>query len=410
MTNAPLLSVVATSRNDNHGKNLHYRMQQFVNGFVDQCKRHDLKAELILVEWNPPDHTPPLSEALYFPKSKGPCSIRIIQVPKETHLELEHADKIPLFQMIGKNVGIRRARGKFILATNIDVLFSDSLMHFLKTKLQERQLYRVDRLDIPEKLPENVPFADVLKFCDKNILRINAKKGTILIRKKNPWKKIATYSKKLGSLSYLLMNILYKRWFSPALRKAFQTIYNFSIATAFRMLKTSCRWIANYHIDAQLVRLKKRLLWLKRKSKGGFRYFINLFFPSNHLFLHTNACGDFTLLSSQDWENLKGYPEWNIFSWHLDSVLLFQAEQHGIKEVDLPRKMSIYHIEHEAGSGFSPESAHLLFKRLDDRGIPYLSNGNLDEIIAKLKKSEEKVVYNDDDWGLARIPLREFIV
>ena len=408
MTNAPHLSVVATSRNDNHGKNLHYRMQQFVNGFVDQCIRHDLKAELILVEWNPPDRSLPLSEALNFPQSKGPCTIRIIQVPQDVHMKLDHADKIPLFQMIGKNVGIRRARGKFILATNIDVLFSDSLMHFLKTKLQEGQLYRVDRLDIPEKLPENVPFSDVLKFCAKNILRINAKQGTILIRKKSRWKKVPLYAKKLCTLLSYLMQVAYKRWFSPNLRKFFQAIYHFSIASAFKMLKTTLNKL--YHIDAALVRCRGPLMWFYRKSKSGMRYFINLFFPSNHFYLHTNACGDFTLLSAQNWESLKGYPEWNIFSWHLDSVLLFQAEQHGIKEVDLPRKMSIYHIEHEAGSGFSPESAHLLFKRLDDKGIPYLSNRNLEEILEKLKKSEEKVVYNEEDWGLARIPLREFIV
>ena len=48
------LSVVATTRNDNHGGSLTYRMQHFVDGFVEQCKRHQLSAELILVEWNPP--------------------------------------------------------------------------------------------------------------------------------------------------------------------------------------------------------------------------------------------------------------------------------------------------------------------------------------------------------------------
>ncbi len=53
MINNPYLSVVATARNDNHGGNMLRRMQIFVNGFLEQCRRHQLDAELILVEWNP---------------------------------------------------------------------------------------------------------------------------------------------------------------------------------------------------------------------------------------------------------------------------------------------------------------------------------------------------------------------
>ena len=47
----PHFSVVATSRNDDHGGNLLQRMRHFVDGFAAQCRRHGLAAELILVEW-----------------------------------------------------------------------------------------------------------------------------------------------------------------------------------------------------------------------------------------------------------------------------------------------------------------------------------------------------------------------
>src|SRR5579864_7929447 len=110
MSNQPLLSVVATARNDNHGGRFLYRMQHFVDGFIEQCKRHQLNAELIIVEWNPPEDTEPLSQVIKFPDDKGPCEVRFICVPKEAHMKLSHSDKLPLFQMIGKNVGIRRAR------------------------------------------------------------------------------------------------------------------------------------------------------------------------------------------------------------------------------------------------------------------------------------------------------------
>ena len=63
----PALSIVATSRNDDHGGNLLGRMQTFVDGFAEQCRRHDLAAELVLVEWNPLPDRPPLAEALRWP-------------------------------------------------------------------------------------------------------------------------------------------------------------------------------------------------------------------------------------------------------------------------------------------------------------------------------------------------------
>jgi hypothetical protein len=397
MTDKPfLLSVVATSRNDNHGKNLHYRMQHFVDGFVEQCKRHDLKAELILVEWNPPDNTLPLSQALQFPKDKGPCSIRIIRVPKETHMQLEHSDKIPLFQMIGKNVGIRRAKGEFVLATNIDILFSDDLMKYIKTRLRIGHLYRVDRLDIPEQLPKGASYDDIFSFCKKNVIRINSKIGTILIENKSFWKKTTKFFEKGALISYkFFVKPLAIKCARFDIKQILSTVYNMSIKQAVEDLYC---FICNRYLVAVRV-LKKCIKY--------FSYKVHL---NNSLFPHTNACGDFTLLSSKDWENLKGYPEWNTFSWHLDSVLIYQARQHGVKETDLPRKMCIYHIEHEAGSGFSPESAHLLFERLDEKGIPYLSNSDLDGIVSQMQKSSEKVVYNDESWGMADLTLEALIV
>ena len=136
----PYLSVVVTARNDDHGGNLLGRMQAFVNGWIAQCKRHSLDAELILVEWNPPEGRPGLADALHWPKDLGPCEVRIIQVPPDLHRRYAHAEAQPLYQMIGKNAGIRRARGQFVLATNIDIIFSNELVAFLaERKLEPRR-------------------------------------------------------------------------------------------------------------------------------------------------------------------------------------------------------------------------------------------------------------------------------
>src|SRR5579883_2071122 len=123
----PYISVVVTARNDDHGGNLLGRMQCFVNGWIALSNRHHLSSELIVVEWNPPVDRQPLWQALRWPAELGICKVRFIEVPPELHRRYEHADALPLYQMIAKNVGIRRARGRFILATNIDILFSDEL-------------------------------------------------------------------------------------------------------------------------------------------------------------------------------------------------------------------------------------------------------------------------------------------
>lgn len=175
----PLLSVVVTSRNDDHGGSLLRRMQTFVNGLINQCKRHQLHAELLLVEWNPPEDRPRFAQALRWPSDPSPCEIRIIEVPPERHQQLQHAQSLPLFQMIAKNVGIRRARGKFILATNIDILFSDELIRFIASgQMQPGRMYRIDRIDVTTDVPVDAPVEKQLHYCENHLIRLNAREGT----------------------------------------------------------------------------------------------------------------------------------------------------------------------------------------------------------------------------------------
>jgi hypothetical protein len=119
----------------------------------------------------------------------------------------------------------------------------------------------------------------------------------------------------------------------------------------------------------------------------------------------TNACGDYTLLSRSDWSSLRGYPEWPIYSWHIDSVLLYQANRNGIREVFHGKHAPVYHIEHEPGSGFTPEEPEKLFARLEARGIPYLDwMKDVTPMIAQMDQARaagKQVTYNDEEWGFA---------
>src|SRR5213078_3356107 len=73
---------------------------------------------------------------------------RIIVVAPELHARFAHSDGLPLFQMIAKNVGIRRAAAQFVLATNIDILLSDELFQYFERDLKPGAMYRVERLDV----------------------------------------------------------------------------------------------------------------------------------------------------------------------------------------------------------------------------------------------------------------------
>ena len=385
------LSVVATSRNDNHGGHLTQRMQHFVDGFVAQCKRHNLRAELIMVEWNPPADRRPLAEELAWPADSGPCEIRIVTVPREMHAKLAYADKLPLFQMIAKNVGIRRARGKFVLATNIDILFSDEVIRQMRDGLQPGRLYRVDRADVPTHVPVGGVFDGVLEFCRTEEFRLNAN-GATLIKRNGRWDPRSPFFGMVQQTKQLAGRFA-SGWFKRKFGKAEVAPGGAAGAAARPQPKYYARAFR------LLVRfIKRTLLWIWhvhiRKE------------------LHTNACGDFTLLSREDWFALRGYAEWELYSWNIDSLLLYQAHRSGLREVYMGPHARIYHIEHAPGSGFTPESSEKLFARLASNGIPCLDwEKDMEPLIAKMdadrRRGVSPIVYCDENWGWADRELPE---
>ncbi len=384
------LSVVATSRNDNHGGYLTQRMQHFVDGFVAQCKRHGLRAELILVEWNPPADRVPLIEELRWPQDLGPCEIRIITVPRELHAGLPHGDQLPLFQMIAKNVGVRRARGKFVLATNIDILFSDKAIVFMRDRLKPGCLYRADRQDVPTELPQGVSFDELLKFCQERAFRIHTH-GFTLVRQEGRWRPRSPLAGVLGILGGIA-----KRKMDKLLGR--QTSVHVEPATIGQNTSDTDGAKSERTLAENVRALSKLLQWawvaiVKRQ-------------------LFTNACGDFTLLSRADWDALRGYPEWPMYSWHLDSMLIYQARYSGLHETYMGRSAPVFHIEHSPGSGFTPESSDKLFERLEARGIPYLDwKRDVEPMVQDMKRRGARgpsaVHFNKAEWGYAEVAFKE---
>ncbi len=310
-----LLSVVAASRNDGHGLHLLPRMQVFIDGLADQVARFGRDVELVLVDWNPPRDHPPLSEVLTAPETKG-FVVRVITVPPEVHAGLSISSNLSFFQMIAKNVGIRRAEGDAVLATNIDILLSDGLFLDSTGDVPDRRVYRTDRVDIA---------FDPGVTVDAGVLR-----GSPAIR----------VHKKTGM-------------YYPGVGMRHQPVRG-GASLARVALKN----------PVDFMRRATRRIDLARYRQA----FISIFgLPQ----LHLNACGDFTLMTRKSWEELRGYPEWEVFSWHLDSILLYQAAAAGFSFEELADRPA-FHLEHSAG--WSLESQTTLFDRLKNAGIPVLSD------------------------------------
>lgn len=293
----PYITFVASSRNDNHGGDMTKRMRIFVRGLIHQCNKFKLRAELLMVEWNPPANSPLLNEVLPSPEETDYLSIRYVIVPEEVHRQFNFSDRLPIFQMIAKNVGIRRAKSEFVLCTNIDLLFSDRLMEELaKRKLKPDCYYRANRCDIPAEIDENTSTEEQLNYSKKNILQ--------RLGKNRQYPNFTSTNSFLFRLGF----------FNP--------------------------------IFELLSKLKKQI------SKPEEEIYNSL---------DMNACGDFTLMSKTNWEKIQGYPELEMYSLHIDSMALFAAAAKGIKQEIFPPQLCTYHISHKGGWEFQTNKEKVLF-------------------------------------------------
>src|SRR5487761_89153 len=183
MHDTPVFSFVATSRNDDHGGDVLRRTQSFIRRLAEQALRHEVACELVLVDWNPPQGRAPLADVLAWPAGSEWFSARVITVPVALHRELAFSKRLAMFQMIAKNVGIRRAGGAYTIATNIDIIFSDELFQWLKSgEMREGVLYRSDRWDIPNEIQQEPDLDTLLARAHGEHIRRNLSSGTHIRR------------------------------------------------------------------------------------------------------------------------------------------------------------------------------------------------------------------------------------
>ena len=147
----PWLSIVVAARNDNYGGDFNLRLMNSLNWIHAWNNLLNIPFEIIIVNYNPIPENPTIKSVVSSLEIRKNIKIRIIDVPQEIHLkniQPEVRKTVPLFEFLAKNIGIRRARGQFILCTNADILPDPGI--FLRLgmkKLSKKNYYRADRLD-----------------------------------------------------------------------------------------------------------------------------------------------------------------------------------------------------------------------------------------------------------------------
>ena len=249
---APRLSIVIASRNDDYVSDMAERQQNALVSVIQQLEKFKLASEIIIVDWNPPADKPELARLLVWPSELRWVNVRSVVVPNEIHATYAYSDKSDMHTAAAWNVGLRRAKGQFLLPKSADTFFSDALVKYLAQEaLSEDCVYRCDRVD-------------------------------------------------------MLTEAVY-------------------------------RWRKDQRLNVDDLMIKR----FSRPPQPIARV------PA----LHTNACGDFLLMSRQSWFKIHGFIETDgVFSLDVDGLALHAAVKAGAKEVELPTDCFVAKPSHGGGA------------------------------------------------------------
>ena len=340
MTSVPYLSVIGWVRNDGYTDGYIERIRRATRLLLDQLDRHRIPSEIILVEWNPPADRPMMADVLSDLTGGEHATLRFIIVDGRYHAPLIGAALKGMHVLNAANVGIRRARGRFVIPKAMDTFLTEGVLaQIAPLQLKEDEAYRCDRYDV--------------EFDG------------------NEW--LALSNAEL--LACLPQKIV-------------------------------------HHHD----RLVQRPEWASLMRD-----------------LHTNACGDFTLMAASRWREIRGFQnDATVLCLDADSIALHAATAHGVREVCWPDDCRVYKIVHgnthahrisEEWTDWQRKLDLFVTKHLSPairinlrmmldyprrrfRGIDGILGPSIERnFVMKARryaKNDMTLVTNTEDWGLAR--------
>lgn len=306
------LSVVAVGRNDDYGGDFRERLQAFVSWTVRRLKKVEINSELIFVNYNPVAENEPIESFISWPTSDAVVQVRVITVSSQLHetfIDQTGVKPVPVLEYLAKNVGVRRAKGNFILVMNPDILLGSELFPSFKN-LRSDSYYRVNRIDF-----KGVEF-NTEGACPSEQLKETA----------------------------------FKIWFKGQ--------------------EISIKGFSWFNYRLQWFRISASNTW--RSATIYMRPFLDflsipVYYDRIEYQYHCNASGDFMLMARSQWMELGGYDQYSWISLHVDSMMVLRAAANGLKEHTFGTP--IFHKEHERRydakvSGMSDqETANMEFRK-----------------------------------------------
>lgn len=159
------LSVVLTGRNDGYGGDFASRFFTALTFNHIQLAAAGIPHEFDIVEWAPEEGQPLLADLVASAApSVDPAVCRWWLVDRSYQQALSLNPRLEYLEFPAKNVGIRRARGHFVLSTNCDVLLGRQVVAMLAGRaLREGVVYRAPRHDLLAAVAETGPTWEVLE-------------------------------------------------------------------------------------------------------------------------------------------------------------------------------------------------------------------------------------------------------
>lgn len=140
------ITAVITSRNDNYGENLVERATLCLNSMRAWFN------EVIYVDWNSPTRS--LLEEIKGDLNPNGCPLKHIVVTKEQAAQLLPDPKAQnCCEVLGRNIGIRRASNDWIVSTNIDIIPTPLLFtEDVPAGIEKNTFYTVARYNLTEEV------------------------------------------------------------------------------------------------------------------------------------------------------------------------------------------------------------------------------------------------------------------
>ena len=320
----PYLSIVLVGRNDNYGGDFNFRLINCLSWAIRHLELNQIDSEIIFVNYNFLEDKEDIIDIMDVPDNLRFVRVRVIYVPQMIHSKYVNPDirrTVPVFEYIAKNIGIRRAKGQYILAANPDILIHPKIFQYIGKKLLKKsRYYRCDRCDY-HKFDINIhdQASNILQRVQKQIFRYFLRGNTIDI----------TDGK-------------------PGLFKARMINY-------FRQLK-----------NVNMIRIEK--------IANHFSW--PVYYDYIPLKYHTNCSGDFMMLHRDTWMKLNGCPENTYLAMHTDSIFVVMAALSRLKEFVF--RDPVYHQDHsrryESDGNDNDPDMQKMFDKFNKDGIEMEKN------------------------------------